>query len=178
MNARNKEEGKKHFSRRFAILVSIGILTLCIIEKITPHPRYGEVFYHLGLDAEKKHRLAKAAENYQKSIRFNPGFARAYGRLGLVYRDLGEKKKAVDFLQKAAECDRSFFEDFDTLGLFYMDSGQYDTAIECFKISVRHRNINLSRYYLGKAYLKKGYKNLCPFISLIFSVSLISTRGS
>lgn len=144
---------KKHWILLFGIIMGL----FYFLEITGAHPKYGKVFYQLGIDAEKSKREEKAIRCYQKSIHFDPYAPEAYNNLGLLYSKKGDFQKAREYLQQSISVAPDFYFGFDNLGLLYLNNGYYDRAIACFLISLRRINNTLTRYQLGVAYFKKGY---------------------
>ena len=152
------QENKKNFSPPFTIIALVGLLLLYVIEHITPHPKYANVFYKFGIYAEEKKHETKAEYFYKRAIHFDPTYARAYNRLGMIARNSGDMKEAIKYFQKAADFDSGFSDGLDNLGLIYMDKGYFDAAAAYFYQSIKRTPNNLFRYHLGLAYIKTGYK--------------------
>ena len=154
----NKNEVKNWYNKRLVILMMAGAVFMCFVEKISPHPKYAKVFYHLGLESQKNNKITDAIYYFKKAIQFNPTFPLSYNQLGLIYQSLGNHRRAIEYFQKAISSDPEFFEGFGNLGISYLNTGNNDKAIECLRTSVQHYMSYQFWYYLGVAYVKGGYK--------------------
>ena len=149
---------KRYSSTPFLFIATIGVLTVCFLEKTKPYLPYAKVFYNLGLEAEGKKDFSRALYDYRQSLRYDPGFPYTYYRIGLISFRKSDFVKAAEYFWKSVGLDPSFNEGFDGLGLCYLEQGNYQRAIACFKKAVRVDN-PFFRYHLGLAYAKGGYKD-------------------
>ena len=76
-----------------------------------------------------------AEEFYQKSIRINPSYGKAYNNLAWLYLTQNEKlDQAEQLLLEAINRDPRLSPDFlDTLGFVYEKEGRWDKALETLK---------------------------------------------
>lgn len=139
----------------FVVLCFLGIFLICFIERITPHPKYAQVFYDIGLDAEKKGDSVEALNNYEKVVKFDPTFPPVYNRLGMIAFKRGDLSKAIENLELAVNLDPGFYEAYFHLGLVYLHTQSFDRAVVVFRRAISLNNV-LYRFYLGVAYLNTG----------------------
>ena len=63
--------------------------------------------YDLGLARMYEHKWAKAAEQFQKVIELEPGFAHAHANLSVCHSRLGQPERAMDEIEQAIKLDPS-----------------------------------------------------------------------
>lgn len=87
------------------------------------HNNLGDVYARHG-DYEK------AAEEFKKSIEYNPGYADAYHNLGNAYRGLGKIDQAVASYQKAIELNPRIWQSHQNLSAIYYEQKNLPKALE------------------------------------------------
>ena len=91
-------------------------------------------------DLIKQGKRAEAIAEYERAIRADPKFGRAYSGLAVAFQNYGEVKKATEYQQMAlARIDSmNDREKYRTRGLWYLMAGNYPKAIEELGALVRH----------------------------------------
>jgi len=74
-----------------------------LAEVIRINPRYADVQNKLGIIANLRGDLRKAAEHFEKALELNPRYTEVSLNLAITYNDLGEFKKAQDVFTMAAQ---------------------------------------------------------------------------
>jgi tetratricopeptide (TPR) repeat protein len=104
----------------------------------------------------KQGKRPEAIEEYQRAIKEDPNFGRAYSGLAVAFQNAGELKKAAEYQQLAlARLDSmNDREKFRTRGIWYLMTKNYQKAIEEFSAlvgrfpgdSAGHNNLAYANY--------------------------------
>lgn len=117
----------------------------------------GQAHYALGSIYSEKGDRAKATEEFEKAVYYNPNLAEAYVNLGSIYGDQGKHELALEHYEKALEkgADSAFV--LYNVGIEYQNQELFDQAQEKYELSLSLRDDNPKVHYLlGEIYLKKG----------------------
>ncbi len=167
-NVKNQSRNKGYIFSFLAL--ALGLLFVCIIEKVTPRPHYAKVFYRFGLKAEENNETERAINFFNRSLQFDPTFFLPHHRLGLIFLKQGELEKALQYLQRAVYLEPGFWHGFDDLGLCLLATKEYRRSILAFQKATGARNV-LYEYHLGVAFLESGdienAKKLCRELASI-----------
>jgi len=107
----------------------------------------------------KQGRRTEAIEEYQRAVKEDPNFGRAYSGLAVVYHNAGEIKKAAEYHQMAmARIDSmNDREKYRTRGIWYLMTKNHEKAIEEFSALVKQfpgdsagRNNLAYAYYIAR----------------------------
>jgi tetratricopeptide (TPR) repeat protein len=90
--------------------------------------RAANVFFKKGDAYQAKEEWKRAASQYQKAVKADPGYAEAHSNLGYCYRKQGQYDIAVRTYQKAIELNPKLAEAHEYLGEAYAEMGQFDLA--------------------------------------------------
>ncbi len=124
----------------FLVFVVCGLLLLGLIEKWTPRPEYGLVFYNLGTDNEAKN-MEKASSYYRKAIESNPRILDAYIALGNILLSQGLENKALKMFYSAL-CSDYYYKPYYHIALVYQKRGNMEKAYEYFLKSLKWNPAN------------------------------------
>lgn len=119
------------------------------------HPKNARLYLNLGNTYYEKGDVAKAVEQYKKSIEINPGYAVAYGNIGSAYLHEGNIEAAEEYLKKAINYQENYPIAHYNLGIIYHQKRAYDQSIEQLKLATQQ----LPQFYqawnmLGRIYLQ------------------------
>lgn len=119
------------------------------------HPRNARLYLNLGNTYYEKGDVAKAVEQYQKSIDINKDYAVAYGNIGSAYLHEGKAKEAEEYLVKAVTLQQNYPIAHYNLGIISFQKGDYEGAVKELRISTEQ----LPQFFqawnmLGRTYLK------------------------
>jgi tetratricopeptide (TPR) repeat protein len=113
------------------------------------NPSYADVLNRLGIIANLKGEMRKAAEYFEEALRINPKYTEAALNLAITYNDLGEFKKAQDVFSMAAQVahpEPGMLDPFAAgklanehyrIGNIYLDFGMYEEAIDEYRKALR-----------------------------------------
>lgn len=123
-------------------------------------PTNPELQYALGLSYHNLGRTGEEILAYRRAVSIKPDFAVAIENLGLAYFKEKRYREAI----KAFEDLQSYKSDAKTynyLGQSYLETGKEQKSIEAFNNAVNmDAGFEEARYNLGRAYLKKGNRDL------------------
>jgi eukaryotic-like serine/threonine-protein kinase len=115
--------------------------------------------YARAQESIKQGKRPEAIEEYQRAIKEDPNFGRAYSGLAVAFQNAGELKKAAEYQQLAlARLDSmNDREKFRTRGIWYLMTKNYQKAIEEFSAlvgrfpgdSAGHNNLAYA-YYIAR----------------------------
>lgn len=127
------------------------------ITRVAPNPRYGKIFYRLGLECEKECTTNKRLYYFKRAVFYDPNLSDAYYHLGTIYGRDGRHKEEIEAYKKAVQLDHTNGEAYFKVGLDYFQKGEFDQAIRYFLQSDRQKpSEHDTFYYLAKAYDQKG----------------------
>ncbi len=140
------------------LIIFVAILTLVNL----PIPGYssanpGKAHYTLGVVYSQKGDNAKAEEEYQKAIEYNPGLGNAYTNLGSIYGDQGKHRLALEYYEKAIQngADSAFV--WYNIGIEYFNQGLLEQAQKYYQLSLQVREDDPKVHYLlAGVFLGKG----------------------
>ncbi len=116
--------------------------------------------YALGLSYNRLGRVGEEILAYRRAIALKPDFADALELLGLAYMQQRRYKQAIKAFEDLQNY-RIDAESYNNIGNGYLAMGKTDNSIEAYNNAI---NMNASydeaRYNLGRAYLKKGSRDL------------------
>jgi tetratricopeptide (TPR) repeat protein len=121
------------------------------------HPQNARLYLNLGNTYYEKGDVAKAIEQYQKSIDINKDYAVAYGNIGSAFLHEGKAKEAEEYLTKAVGLQQNYPIAHYNLGIISFQKGDYEGAVKELKLSTEQ----LPQFFqawnmLGRTYLKLG----------------------
>ena len=121
------------------------------------HPKNARLYLNLGNTYYEKGDVAKAIEQYQKSIDINKDYAVAYGNIGSAFLHEGKAKEAEKYLTKAVGLQQNYPIAHYNLGIISFQKGDYEGAVKELKLSTEQ----LPQFFqawnmLGRTYLKLG----------------------
>lgn len=119
-----------------------------------------ETQYALGLTLGRLNRNDEELLAYRRAVALKPDHANAIERLGLGYFKAKRYADAVTAFEQL----RMFRPDANTLnylGESYFESGKTDESIETFNSALSYNpDLDRARYNLGRAYLKRGEREM------------------
>ncbi|MCM1324762.1 MAG: tetratricopeptide repeat protein [Acetobacter sp.] len=96
-------------------------------------PENSDVWNLLGLTAQSKGDLIRAADCFLTAIKYAPRpFFAHFFNLGLVYKALNRTPEALETMKKAAELGPSIKEIWNFLGILQAETGEIENAIKSF----------------------------------------------
>ena len=145
------------FSRSASlILFSLAVLIHFYFNRTTLNPRYGKVFYKLGLECQNKCSLNKQLSYFQKAVFYDPNLKDAYYQMGIIYGKQGESEKEFVSYKKVATLDYANVDVHFKVGRYYFEKGEWDYALRCFLQSNRYKPGSYDTLnYLAQSYEKK-----------------------
>jgi tetratricopeptide (TPR) repeat protein len=96
--------------------------------------------------------IDKAIADYDKAIKINPDFERAYYNRGTAYGNKGQFDLAIADLDKAIEINPEDAEAYNNRGIAYVKKGQHDLAIADFGKSIEIKP-DYSQAYYNRAFV-------------------------
>ena len=85
-------------------------------------------YFDQGKGFQDQGNYEKAAREYVKAVKADPGYAEAHSNLGFSYRKQGKFDKAVRSYKKAIELDPELAEAHEYLGEAYAEMGKFELA--------------------------------------------------
>lgn len=98
-------------------------------------PDTAEDFYRLGADAFKKRRFPEAAGLFEKALKVDPAYHRAWVYLGMACQEAGEKDRALKALVRATEIDPAYAKGHHQLGALLQERKEYARAAAAFRLA-------------------------------------------
>jgi|TARA_Y100000294_G_scaffold178106_1_gene207566 Tfp pilus assembly protein PilF len=96
-------------------------------------------------------------EVYQKAIKVQPNYAKAYNNLGNVFKEIGEQKKAKNFYEKAINIQPNYANTHYNLGLILRELGENKKAITSYQKAIEINPDHTSSYNnLGNLFKELG----------------------
>lgn len=121
------------------------------------HPDGGKEaakFFAAALRHQQQGQLARAIEEYEKSIAADPRNPAAYNNLGVALKESGRLDLAIGAFEKCLALDPKYEKALNNLGVIRYRQGQYEAAIGLFKQALRINSANVESYTnLGIIYL-------------------------
>jgi len=149
-----------------ARLLKIGCLLVCAsilvlihwhITRVALNPRYGKIFYRLGLECEKECATNERLYYFKRAVFYDPNLSDAYYQLGTIYGREGRHKEEIESYKRNVQLDWTNGEAYFKVGLDYFQRGEFDQAIRHFLQSDRRRpSAHDTFYYLAQSYDRKG----------------------
>lgn len=122
------------------------------------HPEGGKEaakFFAAALRYQQEGQLARAIEEYEKSIAADPRNPAAYNNLGVALKESGRLDLAIEAFEKCLALDPKYEKALNNLGVIRYRKGQYEAAIDLFKQALRINPTNVESYTnLGIIYLQ------------------------
>ncbi len=87
----------------------------------------------LGIDLERKGKLAEAAEAHERALEIDPGDVQAYINLISIYGRLGQTERAEANYQAAVQLDPNAAEAYYDHGVLLFGAGRHDDAEKAFR---------------------------------------------
>jgi tetratricopeptide (TPR) repeat protein len=117
----------------------------------------GQAHYSLGVLYSKKGNKARAKEEFNKALRYNPNLAEAAVNLGSIYGDEGKHKLALEYYRKALQIGADSAFVLYNIGIEYHNQGLMDQAQTNYELSLSIREDNpRAHYLLGEIYLQRA----------------------
>lgn len=91
-----------------------------------PIYRLGKIFYSYNF-------IDEAIENFERVIKLDPDFVRAYKRLGLSYFRKNDYRKAEEICLQVIDRYQNFPDLYDCMGVIYTQVGEYQKAKDAFQ---------------------------------------------
>ena len=109
--------------------------------------------YSKGMKSYKKYNFKKAISHFQKSIKKDPTFSRAFTQLGISLLQQGMELEAIKNLKRGAELNPEDPLPLVELGKIYLNNKEVAQAESAFKKAMDlDRSLAETHYYLGKIY--------------------------
>lgn len=116
--------------------------------------------YALGLSLNRLGRIGEEILAYKRAIALKPDFADALELLGLAYMQQQRYKQAIKAFEDLQNY-RIDAESYNNIGNGYLAMGKTDNSIDAFNNAINmNAGFEEARYNLGRAYLKKGNRDL------------------
>ena len=153
------------FSRSFYIICAVGLLSLIITERITPHKAYASFFAEKAQRAIERQQFKKAKQQYRLAFKADPERPNLYCQFGEFLVDQGSYGEAIPYLQMATYLGNYKNQiSFYLLGMCYYRLGFYKRAQASFESGVTMTpGYAKCRYYLILSLLKLDKKETIPY---------------
>jgi 4-amino-4-deoxy-L-arabinose transferase-like glycosyltransferase/Tfp pilus assembly protein PilF len=144
--------------RYLEFLKYAGILLLICVPVNLRIPGYseanpGQAHYALGVTFAERGDLARAEEEYQAALSYDPAISEAYVNLGSIYGDRGDHQRSLEYYQTALKMGADSALVFFNIGIEYYNQDLLDQARENFESSLAMRDDNSQGHYLlGETY--------------------------
>jgi len=114
----------------------------------------------LGMAYLERGKLEKAAEQFEISIKLNPGHHKSYYNLGLVYHKKSDSKKALEYFNRSVTLNPDSVRAHYNLATIYLQKRSWDLAIRHYvKVNELDPEIAKAHFNLGMAYAMQGKFN-------------------
>jgi superkiller protein 3 len=116
--------------------------------------------YNDGLDQARKGNYKAAAALFEKAIKADPEFAKAYYMLGYSQKKLNQKSQAMNSYKKAIEVNKKFENAYIALGNLQTSMEDYESAINSYN-AVLAFNEKSAKAHFGAGnvfYKQKNYE--------------------
>lgn len=121
------------------------------------HSGQVESYYRAACLYQERNQHRRAIDEFQKVLREEPGYAKAYNGMGVSYDQLREFRKAVGCYRAALNIDRNLDYVYNNLGYSLLMQGQVEGAITSFRNAIAlNDGIDCYHNNLGLAYSQKG----------------------
>lgn len=125
-----------------------------------------EIWTTLGVAYKNVGDFETAGKAYEKALRIDPRYPKAYHNLGFMHftlalqnRDARSYQASLEYYKKAIELDPEYAAAYSGLGDAYLNAGNLDGGIYCLEKSLElEPDQGLVMYNLGLAYFNKGDK--------------------
>jgi O-antigen ligase/Tfp pilus assembly protein PilF len=139
-------------------VVVLALIAINYTQRITPNPKYGEVFYQLGMQCGENCEVNKKLGYFEKAIYYDPQYIDAYYQLGMVHSKLGNQIKNFDYQIKAYNLSggKHYAASYE-IGRYYYQHGDLENAFRHFLpiLKIIH-TYKLTHYYIGRIHEHKG----------------------
>jgi len=156
---------KKPLKISYLIIILFFVLFYCYAERTERNPKYGRIFYRLGLECLEKCELNEQLRYFRKAVYYDPNISDAYYHLGIVYGKKGKVKREIENYGKAAQIDPTHDKAIQKLGIHYYEEGNLHQAIRYLNQAFHlGKDFARTNYYLGRTYeSKKEYKKAAGY---------------
>ena len=114
------------------------------------------IYYNRGNANYALGHHARAAEDFDRTIQINPGYAKAYYSRGIYYQSIGKYREAIEDFEKAVVIYPKYVDAHFQQGLAYSEIGDLPQAIKEFSMVIE-LNPNIAAYFRrGISYLILG----------------------
>ena len=109
-----------------------------------------EDFYKRGMQAARRGEYPRALQHFQRTIKQEPGFAKAHAALGTIHLQLGDFTEAEVSLKRALNIAPELLQAEANLALLYAKTARLDDAINIYRNLLR-KNPESLQVWLGIA---------------------------
>ena len=129
-------------------------------EKIfTEDQQNAQDHFNLAMSYQNLGKVGLAIQEYQSTLRYDPGFANAYNNLGIIYGELGKTELAITQFKKAIQFEPDNAKAQFNLGIIYQRADSLNQAEEVYLKAIQiDPQYESAHFNLGQVYYRKGFK--------------------
>ena len=120
--------------------------------------------FNYGIAQQLQQNFSEAINYYQKAVKAQPDYTKAYHYLGELYRITEDYDRAIECYQKLLHYERENVDAYYNLGLVYQEQGFFTRAIYNYEQVIRYKpdygdaHLNLSVLYKKQGNLNKAFE--------------------
>ncbi|MEY3367956.1 MAG: hypothetical protein RI973_1111 [Bacteroidota bacterium] len=125
------------------------------------YPSYHDAYSQIGLAHYREKNNAKALENYELALKYNPRLALVYSNMGIIYFEQGDLNKAREVYEKAVQYDPRMKDALRNLAAVHAMQKNFPEAIKWFKQALSYWPDDATlNYFLYSVYRDSGQEDL------------------
>ena len=127
----------------------------CAEEKPKVNKKNAKKYYDAGFQYEGAGKYKEALENYNKAIKENPSYKKAYMARAILHENQGRTEKAIKDFEKIAKLDKKDTYPVEQLARIYRSMGQQSKSEEYEREASKRRDVKMSQTRSNADQIKK-----------------------